>query len=107
MHVYIKKEERDPLAVRISAGGNHQDGAYLSYRGRLSDVRDILIEILAATKDFEERPIGVGTLMGRDLKTEKKGVCRKCGCTWIHACVNQGQTCHWVDESQTLCSNCA
>lgn len=36
------------------------------------------------------------------------GVCRVCGCTELNACSHPDHgTCHWVDDSCTLCSHCA
>lgn len=37
--IWIKKEQSDPLALRISIGGSEKDGYYLVFRG------DDLIEI--------------------------------------------------------------
>jgi len=36
----------------------------------------------------------------------QEGVCRVCGCSDLHACVNDaGDACFWIEED--LCSNCA
>lgn len=42
----VIKEQDDPLATRISAGGNEEVGNYLVYRGNIEDVKRILMEIL-------------------------------------------------------------
>ena len=35
------------------------------------------------------------------------GLCRVCGCQESLPCVVAGEPCGWVDQSRTLCSNCA
>jgi len=47
------------------------------------------------------------TLVNQLAAPARRGVCRMCGCTDDHPCVNGGQPCSWVDDSHTLCSACA
>lgn len=56
--LHIEKQESDPLAIRISAGGTRRDGSYIVYRGPIDKVRDILIDILAATTELQEMKVG-------------------------------------------------
>ena len=41
--------------------------------------------------------------------TPVQGVCSMCGCTDLTPCVDEvtGECCQWIDEEQTLCSDCA
>ncbi|TFU96609.1 paraquat-inducible protein A [Streptococcus cuniculi] len=35
------------------------------------------------------------------------GICRRCGCTWNTACIDEIHgACWWIDEGETLCSHC-
>lgn len=49
----VIKESDDPIATRISAGGN-QDGNYMVYRGDLNDVKRIMQEILNELNTYNE-----------------------------------------------------
>jgi ParB family chromosome partitioning protein len=39
-------------------------------------------------------------------KEPTPGTCAVCGCTDDHACDDDGEPCHWVNEDHTLCSAC-
>ncbi|MCQ9212378.1 MULTISPECIES: hypothetical protein [unclassified Streptococcus] len=35
------------------------------------------------------------------------GICRRCGCTWNTACIDEIHgACWWMDKNRTLCSHC-
>ena len=37
----------------------------------------------------------------------EKDICRRCGCKWNTACVDEMYgSCWWVDKNRTLCSHC-
>lgn len=37
----------------------------------------------------------------------EKDTCRRCGCKWNTACVDEMYgSCWWVDKNRTLCSHC-
>ena len=37
----------------------------------------------------------------------EKDICRRCGCKWNTACVDEKYgSCWWVDKNRTLCSHC-
>ncbi|WP_061417878.1 hypothetical protein [Streptococcus oralis] len=37
----------------------------------------------------------------------EKDICRRCGCKWNTACVDEKYgCCWWMDENRTLCSHC-
>lgn len=44
----------------------------------------------------------------KQLPKPKRGVCKKCGCTFDNPCISMvnGSSCSWADRSHTLCSFC-
>lgn len=52
----IIKKPKDPIAVRISAGGVPGVGNYMVYRGPLSEVRKILIDALNTVDGMKTEP---------------------------------------------------
>jgi hypothetical protein len=67
------------------------------------------VDRITLQMDDPENPGGdVGQIVGEVLRPKfPKGVCRKCGCSELDACVGAlGDGCAWTDRTQTLCTAC-
>jgi len=54
--VQIEKMETDPMALRVSLGGNEKDGYYLRYRGDRDAVLKMLIDGLKSFEIYTTMP---------------------------------------------------